>query len=224
MVYRGFWPHRAVRLVSTRSIGQTLSLQAVINLVNEYLHSGLDPALPMFIATDSNTRLHQTDAVYVDIIHTCAGTLGIKTHIGHADFYPNGGSEQSGCCDGEDNQTLRAKCKKMFILNASIFAVLCSHSRAPLYYFESVRQPDGFKAVLCDSWNHFMNGNCDSNPYDFMGDASDIRWVSFPLKCVFRFYRSNGYLLSKYCRSRGSFYLRTSNFTPYSLGIENEKT
>ncbi|XP_048506017.1 lipase member H-A-like [Athalia rosae] len=67
--------------------------------------TGLDPALPMFIAKDSAKRLHQTDAVYVDIIHTCAGTLGIKSHIGHADFYPNGGSEQSGCYDGERDRS-----------------------------------------------------------------------------------------------------------------------
>ncbi|XP_046737880.1 lipase member H-A-like [Diprion similis] len=138
--------------------------------------TGLDPALPMFIAKDSAKRLHQTDAVYVDIIHTCAGTLGIKSHIGHADFYPNGGSDQSGCCN-----------------------VLCSHSRAPIYYFESIRRPTGFRAVRCGSWKHFSHGDCDSNPYALMGDASNIR-------------------------NRGTFYLRTSNATPYCLDIHNLET
>ncbi|XP_015586846.2 lipase member H-A isoform X2 [Cephus cinctus] len=113
--------------------------------------TGLDPALPMFIATDSTNRLHQSDAAYVDIIHTCAGILGIRSRIGHADFYPNGGFQQAGCYD-----------------------VVCSHSRAPVYYFESVLRPSGFKALQCDSWKHFLGDECNKTSYSLMGDASDI--------------------------------------------------
>lgn len=63
----------------------------------------------MFLVKSSNDRLHKSDAAYVDIIHTCAGILGIRGSIGHADFYPNGGFRQSGCCDGTFNTTICLK-------------------------------------------------------------------------------------------------------------------
>lgn len=61
--------------------------------------TGLDPALPSFDHfKEANQRLDQTDAQFVDIIHTCAGTLGLFAPIGHVDFYPNGGTPtQPGC-------------------------------------------------------------------------------------------------------------------------------
>lgn len=44
------------------------------------------------------SRLCETDAEYVDVIHTDAGILGFPKSIGHADFYPNGGRAlQPGC-------------------------------------------------------------------------------------------------------------------------------
>ena len=71
--------------------------------------SGLDPAGPAFAKND--TRLHQTDASLVTVIHTCAGflttegiipieltgLLGNTDHLGHFDFSPNGGTKQPGC-------------------------------------------------------------------------------------------------------------------------------
>lgn len=61
--------------------------------------TGLDPALPSFDHfKDADQRLDFTDAQFVDIIHTCAGTLGLFAPIGHVDFYPNGGTPtQPGC-------------------------------------------------------------------------------------------------------------------------------
>ncbi|KAJ8972320.1 hypothetical protein NQ317_008577 [Molorchus minor] len=58
---------------------------------------GLDPALPLFSLADTNSRLDPTDAKYVHVIHTCGGMLGFMAPIGHADYYPNGGSSQPGC-------------------------------------------------------------------------------------------------------------------------------
>lgn len=51
---------------------------------------GLDPASPLFKYEDVDGRLAETDASYVEVIHTCAGTLGISKPIGHSSFYPNG--------------------------------------------------------------------------------------------------------------------------------------
>jgi hypothetical protein len=40
-------------------------------------------------------RLHISDAQYVDVIHT-SRIFGIVYPIGHADYYPNGGTSQPG--------------------------------------------------------------------------------------------------------------------------------
>ncbi len=47
--------------------------------------------MPRFHNVDADGRLDTNDAQFVDIIHSCAGVLGIKNSIGHIDFYPNNG-------------------------------------------------------------------------------------------------------------------------------------
>lgn len=88
--------------------------------------TGLDPAQPCFKNADSTMKLHKTDALFVDIIHTngrllseiglglpepigelrfiCGScffyvTLEFRVSLlpGHVDFYPNGGRIQPGC-------------------------------------------------------------------------------------------------------------------------------
>lgn len=51
---------------------------------------GLDPARPFFKHNDLDGRLTNTDATYVEVIHTSAGKLGFSKPIGKASFYPNG--------------------------------------------------------------------------------------------------------------------------------------
>ena len=46
---------------------------------------------------DKKFRLDESDARYVDVIHTDAGFYGTDRRGGHTDFYPNGGSHQPGC-------------------------------------------------------------------------------------------------------------------------------
>lgn len=58
---------------------------------------GLDPAGPLFNPNDPNDRLDSSDAEYVEIIHTDSTGIGIGVPIGHADFYPNGGTGMPGC-------------------------------------------------------------------------------------------------------------------------------
>ena len=64
--------------------------------------SGLDPAGPLFENVPPSIRLDPSDACYVDVIHTNAGSLptlglGIRRPCGNVDFYPNGGSRQPEC-------------------------------------------------------------------------------------------------------------------------------
>lgn len=105
---------------------------------------GLDPAAPLFRYNDVNNRLAETDASYVEVMHTCAGRLGMTKPIGTASFYPNGGRRQPGC--------------KMDLLKAGA----CSHIRACSYYIESIIRPE-FYALRCESYKKFITGNCELN-------------------------------------------------------------
>lgn len=51
--------------------------------------TGLDPAGPSFYKglKLSSRQLSKEDAIFVDIIHTNQGALGIYENIGHTDFY-----------------------------------------------------------------------------------------------------------------------------------------
>ncbi|XP_026316589.1 pancreatic triacylglycerol lipase-like isoform X12 [Hyposmocoma kahamanoa] len=113
--------------------------------------SGLDPAGPCFSHVDDDLRLKETDADYVDVIHTDAGVFGLKDPVGHVDYYPNAGAQQPNC-----------------------FFQTCSHSRAWLYYAESVVDPKAFPALKCNDWDSFKIGNCsqDVTYISFMGHAS----------------------------------------------------
>lgn len=62
---------------------------------------GLDPAGPLFTlpaAVSPKYRLDQTDAQFVQVLHTSGGTLGTSLKCGHADFYPNGGRAPQRNC------------------------------------------------------------------------------------------------------------------------------
>lgn len=61
---------------------------------------GLDPAgllftYPMIVAPEK--RLDDTDADFVQVIHTSAKPLGAQICLGDADFWANGGKFQPAC-------------------------------------------------------------------------------------------------------------------------------
>ena len=116
------------------------------------------------------------DADYVDVIHTSGGEhgeggYGYLPPIGHADFYPNGGSSQPCCgkdcgknsCPGENCNDWR---------NSG------PHKRACAYFEESILSAERFPAWICEtSWEDFKeNRSC---PFDIssavapMGEWSD---------------------------------------------------
>lgn len=57
----------------------------------------LDPASVLFDYFDTEKRLTENDAEYVQVIHTDSGHYSFEYPLGHADFYPNGGKNQPGC-------------------------------------------------------------------------------------------------------------------------------
>ncbi|KAH8281617.1 hypothetical protein KR054_001782 [Drosophila jambulina] len=106
--------------------------------------TGLDPARPAFEdCIGPENHLDDTDANFVDVIHSCAGYLGFRRPIGMVDFYPNGGGPpQPGC-------------KEL----SQIFTG-CSHGRSYEYYAESINSPKGFYGVPCSGLDELKGKNC----------------------------------------------------------------
>lgn len=92
--------------------------------------TGLDPALPGFSGFNLAHRLQDTDALFVDCIHTCGGLLGFFDPICHVNFYPNGGLHpQPGCPSWDFGK--------------------CSHFRAFKFFAESILLDHKFPALVC---------------------------------------------------------------------------
>lgn len=84
------------------SLGAHVAGFAGAELGNLSRITGLDPAGPLFESQDPRARLDQSDADFVDVIHSngenlILGGLGSWQPMGHVDFYPNGGRMQKGC-------------------------------------------------------------------------------------------------------------------------------
>lgn len=102
---------------------------------------GLDPAGPLFTLEIPYERLSSGDAIWVEVIHTSAATLGFADPIADADFYPNGGRSQPGC---------------EFDLIG-----ICAHGRSFAFFAESLNSKDGFNAFPCN-FNETEKGLCTS--------------------------------------------------------------
>ncbi|NXL93273.1 LIPR2 protein, partial [Alectura lathami] len=130
--------------------------------------SGLDPAQPYFQSTPIEVRLDESDAEFVDVIHTdSAPTIpylgfGISTAIGHLDFYPNGGEQMPGC----DKNALSQIVDLDGIWEGSRDFVACNHLRSYKYYSDSILYPDGFLGYSCASYNSFQTEACFPCPSD----------------------------------------------------------
>lgn len=100
----------------------------------------MDPASPKFKFEDVEGRLDETDAFYVEVIHTCAGILGFSKPIGTASFFPNGGRSQPGC-------------SKWDIVG------MCAHGRSYEYFLESLTS-SRFIAFECESYEDVKDEKC----------------------------------------------------------------
>lgn len=103
------------------------------------------------MTTAPNLRLDESDAHFVDVIHTGGGLYGILDAIGDVDFYPNNGMPtQPGC--------------GLFDYDA------CSHGRSYMYFADSILSNNSFWGHACGSWLGFESGHC-TTPSTRMGDA-----------------------------------------------------
>ncbi|XP_061182222.1 pancreatic lipase-related protein 2-like isoform X1 [Saccostrea echinata] len=160
--------------------------------------TGLDPAQPNFQNFDLQVRLDQSDAVFVDAIHTDGSdynTLsgyGMMLPVGHMDFYPNGGSNQPGCPRQSLMNIISEEYEDGTYETGNIIS--CSHSRSIFLFTESINDPCPFTSFQCSRTHDFLAGNCF--------DCGDL-----PCPRI-------GYDAIKY-RARGKFYLATRSRAPY---------
>ncbi len=60
----------------------------------------------------TNNVLDTSDAEFVDVIHTAGKAAGYYGILGHADFYPNGGTPlQPGCLESNSVSGVAQSCK-----------------------------------------------------------------------------------------------------------------
>ena len=170
-------------------IGFSLGGQ-VVGAIGESLNgalpriSALDPAGLGFYRGQFENKLSKDDAGFVDVIYTTGYWVGTQQIVGDANFYPNGGVAHQPGCDGPGDQ------------NAFLS---CSHQRAPDTYTESINSELGFKAIECESWEHFDNGTCFENE----GEAV-YNWMGFPANP----------------NISGNFYLKTNSKPPFAVDLE----
>ncbi|XP_035206600.1 uncharacterized protein LOC118181539 [Stegodyphus dumicola] len=185
--------------------------------------TGLDPAGPYFNGVHKVVRLDKGDAKFVDVIHTNLIVYlgyGLKTPIGHADYYPNGGEFQPGCESsldvGSGNRNEFASYTSGFnVIDKLYFKstmkatkeehrnLVCSHNRAYEYFIESLEDVDcKFDSMSCYNWHAFNFsgcGPCNLTTCMSMGFYSDIDTYSFKFEGPLK------------------LYLKTNDFPPYCI-------
>ena len=121
--------------------------------------TGLDPASPAFEGFPPEVRLDESDAMFVDVIHTDAVRtgrpglllrglfygLGTFEKSGHLDVYVNGGMKQPGCTDG---------------LRLTYRDVVCSHIRSIHLFIESINSVCPLTTYTCNNLGEFERGQC----------------------------------------------------------------
>lgn len=128
-------------------------------------------------------RLDESDASFVDVIHTDGRTIllggklkdnllplpvhpkklctficictgyGMIQPCGHVDFYPNNGKEQPGC-DLAKNPMNLINAHGLDQVQREIFA--CNHHRAIYYFIESLLTPCPFIAHRCPDYDSYL--------------------------------------------------------------------
>ncbi|CAK1590704.1 unnamed protein product [Parnassius mnemosyne] len=120
---------------------------------------GLEPAGPCFRALEKNERLHESDADFVQVIHTNIDGFGMPAKMGHVDFYVNGGEFQPS--------------------DWSLFpcSATCSHFRVLSLWLSALKNPTKFIGIQCDSIQQARDAKCyDRVPKEtnVMGPNVDI--------------------------------------------------
>lgn len=172
----------------------------------------LDPASVLFDYFETEKRLCDTDAEYVQVIHTDSGHYSFEYPMGHADFYPNGGNNQPGCKRKNALASLvgtlcasppapLALDNEVIITGYFVFyfdADKCSHVRSHALYLESLSME--FPSVQCTNYEEISKNKCTRS-----GVIANM----------------GGDIGSNSMKPSGVFYLETYFSTPFMKSIEN---
>ncbi|XP_066150637.1 uncharacterized protein [Euwallacea fornicatus] len=163
---------KGLKLQNLHVIGLSLGGQ-IAGMTGQYVKSGklpritaLDPAGPLFNGNPIDERLDPTDADFVDVIYTNSGVFGMKYAVGHANFWPNGGTKQPGC-------TIPEVISRYGI--ALNWLVFCNHFRSYQLYTESILSPKSMPAKKCKSNVFFKLGKCRNNDIAYLGYLAEPR-------------------------------------------------
>ncbi|XP_043466047.1 phospholipase A1 member A isoform X2 [Leptopilina heterotoma] len=153
---------RGIRVEDIHILGYSVGAH-IAGLVANYLPddklgriTGLDPTIFFYMNGNRSMDLDETDAHFVDVIHTGAGILGQWGPNGHADFYVNGGSSQPGCATTSLLQTLS-----------------CDHTKVTPYYIESITTKVGFWAAPCGNLFSYLIGWCSPKDEELVPMGED---------------------------------------------------
>ncbi|KAL3869623.1 hypothetical protein ACJMK2_042288 [Sinanodonta woodiana] len=108
--------------------------------------TGLDVAGTLFEGLDPVVRLDPNDAEFVDVIHTNGHGFGMKSSVGHVDFYVNGGQNQPGCENKYLTMFSEIIHHQFGVLEKSI---ACSHTRVYALFTESINSKCQFLSYPC---------------------------------------------------------------------------
>ena len=105
--------------------------------------TGLDPAGPYFENTDIRVRLDESDANFVEAIHTDGSSslqlgLGLMQKSGHVDFYVNGGKNQPSC-PATSGKILTGIFNLVTVnVDGILEETICSHLSAVNFFADSI--------------------------------------------------------------------------------------
>jgi Lipase len=137
----GFSLGAQIQAIASRNVQSRTNRRLVIGRL-----TGLDPGQIQSALIPLTGRLSANDAAFVDSIHTEGVGFGDHQSVGHVSYWVNGGVQQPFCTSGIN--TVRQT---------------CSHNFAPTAWAESVRARAAiFPALQCQSWQHFVNRNCNT--------------------------------------------------------------
>ena len=182
--------------------------------------TGLEPANAMFEMSSNSGSLYQTDAHYVDVIHSASGNIftGFSKFqpLGHRDFYINGALiPQPGC----DNDMPFGAIGAFFSARRP-----CNHDRAPLV-FSRARDTDSCTTIAfeCSSYQQFIQGKCSTVECDPQKD-SGCSWFGFENDVIHR----NDWPPKAVDKEFKSLYLESSGehtcLTHYRMEIQSSRT
>ncbi|CAG2103333.1 unnamed protein product, partial [Medioppia subpectinata] len=134
--------------------------------------TALDPAGIAFYSNKKALRLDHSDAQTVDVIHTDAPVdytegFGMIDTLGHFDFYPNGGSWQTGCAVSDEITH-----KLSTITSGDDISCSCSRAWSIMNNLEKPGDQCSAVAYQCEKYVTFLEGrcaNCADNKCQLMG-------------------------------------------------------